>query len=357
MQESNIVGDYPPKSHLQNLFAPTLEDSYEIPPKVSVIIPVYNVAEYLPACLDSVINQNLKSLEVICVDDKSTDNSLEILNLYASKDNRIKIIKHSENRGLGDARNNGLKAASGKYIHFLDSDDWIEKDIYTKVIPVIEDEQLDFINFTLKIYREFSKSPEDVLTWGDIVCGKVLNPAENTFVFRCMEMTCLRIFNKEFLDKNKLSFKNMRNEDTPFYVECLLKAERIMFVNEPLYNYRKRKNSLMDTRFEHYESYFEWYVTMKSVSKKCRIKSLGDEISSNALSVLFDTYYEFLKAKPLKALAFAPKLNKFIRKNSHYATENFYFYVTKNYIKKYFPKLFICCLKLNAVCGKILLLQ
>ena len=94
-------------------------------PKVSVIIPVYNVEKYLSECLDSVVNQTLKDIEIICVNDGSPDGSAEILEEYAQKDNRIKVITQ-ENRGVSEARNSGLKIASGEYIAFLDSDDYID---------------------------------------------------------------------------------------------------------------------------------------------------------------------------------------------------------------------------------------
>ena len=92
--------------------------------EISVIIPVYNVESYLRQCLDSVVNQTFEDIEIICVDDGSTDGSLDILNKYASSDNRFKIISQP-NQGLGTARNNGLKLACGNYIYFLDSDDYI----------------------------------------------------------------------------------------------------------------------------------------------------------------------------------------------------------------------------------------
>ena len=94
--------------------------------KISIIIPVYNTEKYLKKCLDSIINQTLKSLEIICIDDCSTDNCLHILKEYQLKDNRIKIIEQKENKGQGVARNLGLNIAEGEYIMFLDPDDWLE---------------------------------------------------------------------------------------------------------------------------------------------------------------------------------------------------------------------------------------
>ena len=101
-------------------------------PKVSVIIPVYNVEQYLRECLDSVVNQTLKDIEIICVNDGSTDNSLVILEEYAAKDERIKIV-NKENGGLSSARNCAIPLARGEYIGFVDSDDWIDLDFYEKL--------------------------------------------------------------------------------------------------------------------------------------------------------------------------------------------------------------------------------
>lgn len=102
-------------------------DSVSAQPKVSVIVPVYNMEKYLNECIDSLINQTLQDIEIICVDDGSKDNSLQILNEYARKDNRIKVI-HKENGGVSSTKNAGIEAATGKYITFVDSDDWINLD-------------------------------------------------------------------------------------------------------------------------------------------------------------------------------------------------------------------------------------
>ena len=96
-------------------------------PKVSIILPVYNVEKYLSQCLDSIVNQTLKDFECICINDGSPDNSLAILKEYASKDSRIKII-NQENKGQSSARNVGMNFSKGKYIAFIDSDDWISTD-------------------------------------------------------------------------------------------------------------------------------------------------------------------------------------------------------------------------------------
>ena len=102
-------------------------------PKISVLVAVYNTAEYLPHCLDSLLNQTLKDVEVVCIDDASTDDSLDILHQYAARDTRLRVIALDENRGQAHARNIGLSCATGDYIGFVDSDDWMRWKGYAKL--------------------------------------------------------------------------------------------------------------------------------------------------------------------------------------------------------------------------------
>ena len=120
--------------------------------KVSVIIPVYNVEPYLKQCMDSVVGQTLKDIEIICVDDGSTDGSLDILREYAAEDNRIQIIEQ-KNAGAGAARNNGMRHATGKYLSFLDSDDFFEPRMLEKAYDLAEKDQADFVAYKSDQYH------------------------------------------------------------------------------------------------------------------------------------------------------------------------------------------------------------
>ncbi|MBR3628081.1 MAG: glycosyltransferase family 2 protein [Elusimicrobia bacterium] len=131
-------------------------------PKISVIVPTYNVEKYLSQCLDSILNQTFKDFECICINDGSTDNSLSILQKYASKDNRIKII-NQENKGLSGARNAALKIVTGKYITFVDSDDFVSSDYLEKLINLAEKENSDIVYCRHKMYysldNKYEKGP------------------------------------------------------------------------------------------------------------------------------------------------------------------------------------------------------
>lgn len=134
-------------------------------PKISVIVPVYNVEKYLKQCLDSIVNQTYKNLEIIIVNDGTKDNSMKIVENYL-QDNRIKVI-NKENGGLASARNSGLEKVTGKYISFIDSDDWIELNMYEELVSQINDEDI-------LIYRYFSYDDKK---------KKIVGKKKNRFLF------------------------------------------------------------------------------------------------------------------------------------------------------------------------------
>ena len=202
-------------------------------PKVSVIIPVYNVEQYLRECLDSVVNQTLKEIEIICVDDGSTDKSLEILKEYANRDNRITVITQ-QNLHAGVARNAGLSVAKGEYLHFCDSDDWVEKDIYTECLKKEADVILfdafktdAFLNNKLSWKKEYlnkEKIKEDI----------------NRFEFeKCSGSPWGKLFKRDFVDNYGLRFQNLKCCNDIYFVKMSLAlAKTIEIVDIPLYNWR-----------------------------------------------------------------------------------------------------------------------
>lgn len=119
--------------------------------EISIILPVYNVEKYLAQCLDSIVNQTFKDFECICVNDGSTDNSLSILQKYAQKDKRFKIITQ-ENKGLSGARNAGIKTAKSKYLTFIDSDDWVTENYLEVLYNKIEETKSDIVRASYKFY-------------------------------------------------------------------------------------------------------------------------------------------------------------------------------------------------------------
>lgn len=217
---------------------------------VSVIIPVYNVEKYLSECLDSVCNQTLANIEIICVNDGSTDKSLDILNDYAKNDDRIKVISQS-NQGLGASRNVGLKNSSGKYIYFIDSDDYIELDCLQKLVDNIISNDSDVVLFKFQNVdddRNLHKRGIDFRI--DDVFGEM---DYNNFTFTYHDVkrhvmnsafsACLKLYRRELIESFEFPV-GLSFEDVPVHVQVMLNAEKISFVPEFLYNYRSNPTSI-----------------------------------------------------------------------------------------------------------------
>ncbi|MDR0912708.1 MAG: glycosyltransferase [Methanobrevibacter sp.] len=185
----------------------------DIKPKVSVIIPVYNSEQYLRKCLDSVVNQILKHIEIICVNDGSTDNSLNILEEYAKWDNRIKIL-NQENQGQSIARNNGMRIAKGEYIGFVDSDDWIDLNFYETLFNEAKDKNADIVRTTYKY--SFTGNDEESelnsLLKQKKENNEFLNPNDHSVV------VWNAIYRREFIENNNIYFSKELSvaEDTLF---------------------------------------------------------------------------------------------------------------------------------------------
>lgn len=224
--------------------------------KVSVIVPVYNVEDYLEECLKSIINQTLNEIEIICIEDCSTDNSLNILEEFAKKDSRIKIIKNQSNKGLAAVRNIGIKASKGEYLSFVDSDDYLDLRTYEKTYKKSKELNLDYLlfksttvnaktgefnpndsYFSLYQFEDFEK---DVFTHNDT----------KDFTCELCVQSGSKLIRREFLVKNNFYyFENHIFEDELFFYTVYLNAERISVILENLYYYRtNRQGSIIANR-------------------------------------------------------------------------------------------------------------
>ena len=221
---------------------------------VSIIIPVYNVEDYLEECLDSVLDQSLKDIEIICVDDCSTDNSLNILNNYAKKDSRIKIIKNSENKGQGFSRNVGIKHAIGEYVGFVDSDDWIDTKLFE--LTYNEAKKLDLDLLLFKSFAFDNKTGELTDFNKDYLSFKCLDGLDKLIFTHkdTKQVTCNisvspweKIYKREFLVNNNFLFpEDIIFEDEVFFYKVYLNAKRVSLFDDYLYYYRvNRENSTM----------------------------------------------------------------------------------------------------------------
>lgn len=213
-------------------------------PKVSVIVPIYNVGKYLRQALDSLVNQTLDDIEIVCIEDCSTDNSREILLEYAAKDDRIALILHEKNLGLGIARNNGIKAAKAPYIMFLDSDDWLELDACEKAYNQIsknDDDVVFFNSNTCDVDGNLIHPDKKLKPYKDYLDGTSFNlrSIKTNFVIRKIAVWT-KIYRKDFLFERNLFFpETVRGEDIIFTIRVLIEAERCSVTNNILINHRK----------------------------------------------------------------------------------------------------------------------
>ena len=252
-------------------------------PKVSVIIPIYNVEKYLRECLDSVVNQTLKDIEIICINDGSTDNSLAILEEYASKDSRI-ILLNQENQGQGVARNNGIKISKGEYTAFIDPDDWVELDYLEIAYKSFLDKKVDIIQFDQTICKENGEKKRTIhfnkfikkyfkVTFynNDIFDWQFLNIND----FSKLPLSAWdKMYSTEFLKRNKIFFAfNKRAEDHIFSISSTLLAARILYFSKAFYNYRYRKGSSVNVESDENFCIFENIQLLKEFLNKKNLYS------------------------------------------------------------------------------------
>ena len=238
---------------------------------LSVIIPVYNVENYLRECLESVINQTLKDIEIICIDDGSTDNSLNILKEYSKKDKRIKIIT-KENGGQATARNLGIRQCQGDYIAFIDSDDFIEPTMLEKLYSKAKDNNLDIAMCKIATYNNQTEEIKDNVWY--YMLGVFRDFEKEIFSHKdTKEFTCNiavtpynKIYKTSLLKENNILFpEGLIFEDEKFFYDTYLRAKRVSIVDEFLYYYRiNRKGSTVNINKEND------YTDIIEISKQIR---------------------------------------------------------------------------------------
>jgi len=216
--------------------------------KISVIVPVFNTMKYLKKCLDSIIGQTYNNLEIIIINDGSTDNSLSIITEYAEKDKRIKII-NTVNGGLSSARNKGLDICTGEYIMFCDSDDWYDLDMCENLIDAIKNDNFDFAMCGVRVINEKGKEIKKCFEYNNI-----------------LELTKEELLNRYFTDDKLLSsavnkiykkeiFNGLRYPEGIYYedryisIDLFLKIKKVVFTGKVKYNYFIRQGSINNNPF------------------------------------------------------------------------------------------------------------
>lgn len=247
---------------------------------VSVVIPVYNVEKYLKECVDSVLKQTYPLFEIILVDDGSTDLSGNICDEYAASDNRIKVI-HKINGGLSSARNSGLGKSTGKYVYFLDSDDYIVPQTLEMLVETAERDDSDIVFFDA---FSFADADGDFKVSQNYIRKNNYKSGKGTFVFSRLQKNDefhsavpLLFIKKDVLGCNDISFKDgVYYEDMLFTYQALCCADVVSQCREALYHRRYRQDSIMTSRKneKHFTSFVQIYKEVKLFSER---RGIADE--------------------------------------------------------------------------------
>ncbi|MBS7334508.1 MAG: glycosyltransferase [Weeksellaceae bacterium] len=283
-------------------------------PKISVIVPVYNTEKYLTKCLDSILNQTLKDIEVIVVNDGSKDNSQNIIEDFKRLDSRIiSIIK--ENEGLSDARNTGIDKANGEFIAFIDSDDYIASNMFEKMYYLAKKHNSEIVLCDLvKVdengneFRHLPQSPQ--------LPEKIILKDDLTIFGEMSCFACNKIFKKFLFDKHRFR-KGIHFEDIELIPKLVLDSKIISKINQPFYKYFERQDSISKT---HTEKGLDVFIAVEEVTKYFKKSEFFQKNNELKRFQIIQGYYSFLaylayvKDKSLK-VEMINKLNDFLISN------------------------------------------
>ncbi len=303
-------------------------------PLISIIIPIYNVEEFLPKCIESIINQTYENLEIICVNDESPDNSLDILEKYREQDSRIVII-NKKNEGLSQARNDGIEKSTGDYIMFVDGDDWIDENMCKEMLKAIGESSADVCMCCyLKEFADHSSVvnvfEEDKFFEGDNF--------KNGFYKHLVGLTGENLSRPEKLDSavtvwNRLTkrevignvrFIDLRligTEDLMFNLQISSNTNKLVYINKPFYHYRKTNAGSLTSKHKPmlYSQREYMFDLIDEIIKKNKLPkdfeiALNNRIALNMIGLGLNEIYSdkssFSKAKALKEILKTPRYEK-----------------------------------------------
>ena len=285
-------------------------------PKISVIVPVYNVEQYLRKCLDSILNQTFSNIEIICVNDGSTDNSRKILEEYKKKDFRI-VIVDKKNGGLSSARNAGMKAAKGEFFSFIDSDDWVDITMLEKMYDNITSLNTDISICAVHQFDETDQKIDDTNPYytleyfDETFTDRVFSYKETKpFIMDVCVMAWNKLYRRSLIEKYNAQFPDgLIFEDGPFFFTIFFKTQKVSIVRDFLYYYRiNRKNSIIQKAGKKFLNVIDVAEIMYD-----RIKDLPDfeDIKYTFFRKKTEDFiYRFEHLNPKYKKAFAKKLQK-----------------------------------------------
>lgn len=320
---------------------------------ISVIIPIYNVKEYLPQCLDSLINQTYTSFEALLVDDGSSDGSEKICDEYAAKDARF-IAIHKKNSGVSDARNMALERAKGKYITFLDSDDWLEHDAYETLYVKMKEHNPDVVfGVCERIYRQFFDNEPDgsiqMISDEDVLTSYV-KPEFRPHILKALWD---KLYTREII--GDVRFKPGHHRDGTFNTEVMCKAKNVLFVGKLIYHYRdERPGSITNTGIS--ERIFTDKIPVLT-EQIADLKRVGREDLAKRQIVIFYSemlsyYWKIYQSDSPKREEFLERIRRMLKEEKKEITASFgYDYASKGFKLK--MQLFLCSPSLYCMMMKL----
>lgn len=279
--------------------------------KISIIVPVYNTESYLKKCFDSIIAQTYTNLEIILVDDGSTDNSGKICDEYANKDARVKVI-HKENGGMSDARNKGLDIATGDIITFVDSDDYIDKEMYEKMEALLVEHDADIVCCAYKLVnnkevRDYSDGKVVLFDEGEMF-AEYISPTQG-----CMPSPAVwnRLYKRAIFDDIRF-IEGRMYEDKDISCRTLAKCKKGVFINTAFYNYVYREGSV--SRLPMNAKSADDFVYMYKIQLDMIQQKLNKNVYMNAIQVyyllLLDSYCRVYKRDKMARTILSNEMNR-----------------------------------------------
>lgn len=317
---------------------------------ISIVIPVYNVEKYLEECLESAVNQTFKSIEIIAVNDGSTDSSLAVLKKYAHKYNNVQII-NQENRGLSGARNVGLAHIKGKYVYFLDSDDYIDLNMIKECYELAENNDLDIINFDAEVFydRDVKSDFKPDYNRSNIL-ESIVYKGEDFYKYAVSRnayksSVCLCFYKADFLREFNFKFyEGITHEDELFSAKAFLLANRVMYYPKPYFYRRVREGSIM-TQGKSIKN-IEGYLTVANELAKLR-KIIDNQETENVLNKQILNFYDACLRLTILIFDDNKELMIQIRRIKKNILNNYHLIeLNKNLLVKLtFPKFYAYCIK------------
>ena len=292
--------------------------------KVTVIVPVYNAEKTINRCLDSLTGQTLKEIEIITINDKSTDSSLDILKDYQKKYKNIIIIDNKENLGPAGSRNKGLEKASGEYIGFVDSDDFVDKDMY-KVMSSYMNDKVDLV--TCSRYRDNGKKIKEIIN-----TQKTTNPLDLSLI---SNYTADKLFKKDIIDKYNIRFpeKYRYAEDLYFLTIYRCYADKMKIIEDPFYHICYNENSITNSYNSNILMIIDVLKDLKAFLEKNNIYlKVEDEFLKICSQYYSRRVYEFRNFTNFKLK------KKFIKDFLKFFAKNFDREKTNEYVKMYWRR-------------------